>query len=128
MWTRSAILDPARPGCGDAERDPRLRELTTRAQALILALRRGAPRDELRPVLAAYVHAARAIDVTGERLHDALELLVHEHAPARRLAAITLRDVLRLADPHVLAERCPHITDSSPAPVAHWCRMNRRTA
>jgi hypothetical protein len=74
-------------------------------------------------VLAAYVDGARAIGVTGERLHDALELLVHEQVPVR-LAASVLHDVLRLADPSVSANGCPHAADTAPVAGPHWCRLH----
>jgi hypothetical protein len=120
---------PDRAGGGGEEDDPRLRDLTTRAHELIDALRRGLPVAQLSATLAGYVRAAREIGVRGERLHDALELLVHEHARAARggpAAATLLHDLLRLADPEFRDGGCPH--GREPAPVPHWCRLYRRTS
>lgn len=108
------------------EDDPRLRELAARAHALIDALRRCIPATAMSATLDAYVRAAREIGVKGERLHDALELLVHEHARVTRgsAATILLRDLLRLADPGFRVGNCPH--GSPTAAVPHWCRLHRR--
>jgi hypothetical protein len=127
----------ARDRRGDEESDPRLIELTTRAKALIDALRAGAPIRDRPWVVGGYVRAARAIGVVGERLHDALELLVNEHARpdvARRLpaagrhpeAVTVLHDVLRVADPGFGAGRCPHAAMPARASLPHWCRLQPR--
>jgi hypothetical protein len=109
----------------EEEDDPRLRELLSRAHELIGALRRGLRVTEMSAMIAFYVRAAREIGVKGERLHDALELLVHEHAFGRRANpaanAALLHDVLRLADPSFRLGSCPH--GSTAETVPHWCRL-----
>jgi hypothetical protein len=74
------------------------------------------------------VRAAREIGVKGERLHDALELLVHEHARANHGPASSdfLHHVLRLADPAYRVGNCAHGRKASTVP--HWCRLYRRSA
>ena len=116
---------PRHRGREDEESDATLRQLSACAQTLILALRSDAPIGGRPGVLASYVDAAHAIGVTGERLHDALELLVNEHARAVP-SGISLREILGMSDPRFRAGRCPHGSASASEPVPHWCRVGPR--
>jgi hypothetical protein len=116
--------DPRGPASGD---DPLLRELARCAHDLIAALRRGGSADQLQAELSAYGRAARQMGVRGERLHDALELLVHEHAREagdEAASVVLLRGMLTLVDPDFRPGACPHDRPVDAGRLPHWCRIH----
>ena len=64
----------------DVEDNPHLRALAASAQSLIRLLQSGITVRERPEIVAAYAEVARLAGIAGERVHDAIELLVHDHA------------------------------------------------
>ena len=70
-----------------AEGAARLQVLCASAQRLICALRTGSDETALREPVAAYVACAATCGISLQRVRDAVEVLVHEHAAPQRCAA-----------------------------------------